>query len=481
MRFLPALRRSAEVEQNRDAIEYTLDEYFSYLNELIYNGNAYFTQGVQQTMPGQRQEYIGPAYRQLSELAYKSNGIVFSCVLTRMMHFSEGRFQWRQMNNGRPGNLFGTPDLQPLEEPWAGGTTGDLLSRMLLHADLGGNAFVVTKDDGTLALLRPDWVTIVIGSDTNPDLGAWATESDIVGYIYSPGGFGAEGYETEYYGPDDVAHFAPIPDPEARFRGMSWLTPLIREVMADKAATEHKLRFFENPTPNMTIKFDVPTLEEYKEQVAAFKENHAGARNAYKFMFLAGGVDATPVGVDMQKLDYRLITGAGETRIAAAARTPPVMVGLSEGLQGSSLNTGNYQAARRMFADGCIRPLWRNAAGSLNRIIKDTRSGQPLWYDDRDVAFLREDASERADVMQKKAVTIRYLVDAGYKPDSVIEAVESEDFALLEHSGLFSVQLQAATAPKQGLFAGTPEPYDENDQTSNGAGNKDNVPVPAAD
>ena len=481
MRFLPALRGSQQIEPERSQpVEYTLDEYISYLNEFIYNGVGYMTQGIYQTMPGQKQEIIGPAYRTLTDLAFKTDGVVFACMLTRILHFAEGRFQFRQINNGRPGKLFGTKDLAPLEEPWVGGTTGDLLTRMLMHADLGGNAFVVKRGNG-LALLRPDWVTIVVGSNEDPELGAWATDSEVIGYIYSPGGFGAEGYDPETYMPDEVAHFAPIPDPEARFRGMSWLTPLIREVMADKAGTEHKLRFFENPTPNMNVKFDVPNLDEFTAQVAAFKEAHGGARNAYKTMFTAAGVDVTPIGVDMQQLDYRLVTGAGETRIAAAARTPPVIVGLSEGLQGSALNSGNYQAARRMFADGCIRPLWRNAAGSLAHII-NVPGGSELWYDDRDVAFLREDASERSQVLQQKAQTIRYLVDSGYKPDTVIEAVEAEDFSLLEHSGLFSVQLQASKAPKQGLFTGTPVPDTEagpGEPAPNGNGSKSPPPVAA--
>ncbi len=457
MRFPLALRRDTTPEQTRDQIEFTLDEYMAYVNQFIYNGNAYITQGVQQTMPGQKQEPIGPAYRSFTDLAFKSDSVVFACILTRMLHFSEARFQFSQMNSGRRGKLFGTQDLLPLEEPWPGGTTGDLLSKMLMHADLGGNAFVAKRDDGTLAMLRPDWVTIVIGSNVDPELGAWATDADVLGYIYSPGGYGSDAYETERYLPDQVAHFAPIPDPEARFRGMSWLTPLIREVMADKAAVTHKLAFFENPTPNMVVKFDVPGLDEFKEQISEFKKAHTGARNAYKFMFGTTGMDFTPVGSNMHDLDYKLITGAGETRIAAAARTPPVLVGLSEGLQGSSLNAGNYQASRRLFADGCMRPLWRNAAASLATII-NVPGGAELWYDERDIAFLREDAAERADVELKKAQTIRYLVDSGFEPDTVIEAVMADDMSLLAHSGLYSVQLQPANAPKQGLFVGAPIP-----------------------
>ncbi len=90
--------------------------------------------------------------------------------------------------------------------------------------------------------------------------------------------------------------------------------------------------------------------------------------------------------------------------------------------------------------------------------------GAELWYDDRDVAFLKEDIGERADVELKKAQTIRFLVDAGYLPDSVIEAVESEDLSLLVHSGLYSVQLQPANAPKQGIFTGVPVPITESSQ-----------------
>jgi phage portal protein BeeE len=457
MRFLPALRRDAEPEQNRDQIEYALDEWIAYVNELIYNGNVYLTQGVNQTMPGQRQEPIGPAYRSFTDLAFKNDSVIFSLIATRMMSFSEARFQFSQMNNGRRGKLFGTQDLQILEEPWLGGTTGDLLSKMLMHADLGGNAFVAKRDDGTLAMLRPDWVTIVIGSNIDPMLGAWATDADVLGYIYSPGGFGSDAYETEKYLPEDVAHFAPMPDPEARFRGMSWLTPLIREVMADKAGVVHKLSFLENPTPNMVVKFDVPGLDEFKEQINEFKKAHTGARNAYKFMFGTTGMDFTPVGSNMKDLDYKLITGAGETRMCMAARVPAVIAGSSEGLQGSSLNSGNYQAARRQFADQTLRPLWRNAAATLATIV-NVPGGAELWYDERDIAFLREDATERADVELKKAQTMRYLVDSGFEPDTVVEAVVSEDMSLLEHSGLYSVQLQPANAPKQGLFTGAPIP-----------------------
>jgi hypothetical protein len=148
------------------------------------------------------------------------------------------------------------------------------------------------------------------------------------------------------------------------------------------------------------------------------------------------------VGADMHQLDFKNTQGAGETRIAAAAGVPPVIVGLSEGLQGSSLNSGNYAMARRRLADGTLRPLWRNMAASIATII-DVPADAELWYDDRDVAFLREDVKDAAEIARTEAETIRQLVDAGYEPDSVVAAILNGDWKALVHSGLYSVQLQA--------------------------------------
>jgi hypothetical protein len=128
-----------------------------------------------------------------------------------------------------------------------------------------------------------------------------------------------------------------------------------------------------------------------------------------------------------------------------------VIAGLSEGLAGSSLNAGNYSAAKRRFSDGTMRPLWRNAAGSLEVLVPPP-AGSRLWYDSRDVAFLREDDKDIASIQSMNAQTIKALLDAGYDPDAAVAAVENNDFDLLsgKHSGLFSVQLQPPGTQTQG-------------------------------
>lgn len=398
-------------------------------------------QGVNYTLPGSRQEDIGSSFTMMARAGYKGNAVVFACMANRVDLFSEMRFMFRRLRSSKPGDLFGNPDLQVLNVPWQGGTTGDLLSTMLTHVDVAGNAYVVRRSATKLTPLRPDWVTIVGGVAGVADATVWHPDAEVLGYAYKEGGPGS-GIEPVMFAPEQVAHFAPRRDPEARFRGMSWLTPVVREVMADKAATEHKLAFFENSaTPNLVVKLDVQDLEMFKKWIAEFRSEHEGRGNEYRTMFLGAGADATVVGTNLQQLDFKVTQGGGETRIAAAAGVPPVVVGLSEGLEAATYS--NYAQARRRFADNTIRTLWRNVCGSLAPIV-NVPSDAELWYDDRQVAALREDVKDEAEILEIKSRAIRTLVDGGFKPDAVIEAVEANDLSLLgpNHTGLLPVQLQ---------------------------------------
>jgi HK97 family phage portal protein len=395
-------------------------------------------QGLHYTMPGAKQEELGGSYPLMARSAFKANGIVAACIWNRMMLFSEMRFAFRRLRSSGPAGLFSNTDLGIFDEPWPGATTGDLLSRMLTYHDVAGNAYVVRRGQ-QLIPLRPDWVTIIGGIPGDEEATVWHPDAQVLGYAYQEGGT-ALGKDPVVYLPEEVAHFATLPDPEARFVGMSWLTPVLREIMGDKAATEHKLKFFENgATPNLAVKLSVDDLEKFTRWIELFRREHEGVSNAYRTMFLAGGADVVPIGTDLQQLEFKVTQGAGETRIAAAAGVPPVVVGLSEGLAAATYS--NYAQARRRFADNTIRPLWRNACGSLQRITR-TPSDAQLWYDDRDVSALQEDKQDAATIQATQAQSIKTLIDAGYDAKTVVAAVQSEDFSQLVHTGLFSVQLQ---------------------------------------
>lgn len=435
--------------QGRTESRYSLNEYVDDYATFLFEGNAY--QGLQQTwQPGSSpSEKPAVGFDGRVQSCYRSNGVVFACQMARLLLFSEARFMWQQLRAGRPQDFFWTTDLLVLEQPWKSGSTGDLLSRMLQDVDIAGNAFIrrTTPAQGlALERLRPDWTSVALG--TNSDM----TNAEVVGYFYEPGGPGSK-QDPVFFDASEVAHWAPIPDPQNIYRGMSWLSPILREVRADTRATEHKLQFWDNAaTPNMVVKFDPTVTAEQADRFKALMEGqHRGVRNAYKTLFLGGGADASTVGLDFRQMDFKQVQGAGETRIAAAAGVPPVIVGLSEGLQAATYS--NYAQARRRFADMTIRPLWRSLVASLQTIVPAPARAR-LWYDDRDIPALQEDQMDSAEILSRKMLTIESGVRAGYKPESVVAAVAADDLSLLEHTGLFSVQLQPpmtgqATPPAQ--------------------------------
>ena len=116
-------------------------------------------------------------------------------------------------------------------------------------------------------------------------------------------------------------------------------------------------------------------------------------------------------------------------------------------MKGSALNANTYTATRRRLADATIRPLWRAAANSLS-VLVPAPPGKRLWYDDRDVAFLQADLLDAAQVRAADATTMLTLINSGYTPESVTLAIDTDDWSVLEHSQLISVQLQAMTYDK---------------------------------
>ena len=76
--------------------------------------------------------------------------------------------------------------------------------------------------------------------------------------------------------------------------------------------------------------------------------------------------------------------------------------------------------------------------------VPASRGGTHLWYDDRDIPALAQNAEDDANIQQTNATSIRSLLDAGFDADFVIDAVIAGDLSRLKgkHSGLFSVQLQ---------------------------------------
>ena len=488
MGLLQRVNDAARGDESRYSIDQWISQYLiPSAGTFTYGNTTYpYGAGLPQTIAGNRVAEIAqsiPGYR----IALQACPPAFAAQMVRALVLSQARFTFRNppwmtpaiaeamaaakaKAAGRPPGAprpqaaarrqFGNAELGLLERPWVNGTTGDLLARMEWHAGLAGNSYVYRQHD-RLRVLRPDWVAIIWGSDTEPDWASGALDADLIGYIYRNRGT----EDPRFLLPADVAHWAPIPDPEMTGLGMSWLTPAVREMQLDRITTEHKMRFFEQgATPNLVVK-GVPAVSrtQFEELVAEMEDRHAGLANAYRTLYLTAGADATVIGSNLAELDLKNVQGAGETRVSVLSRVPAALLGISEGLSGSTLNAGNFGMARRMFADTWVYPSLQNVAASLAPIVNVPGDAE-LWFDTADMPILREDAKDAADIEQVKANTINQYVREGFVPESAVAAVRAQDVTLLKHTGLLSVQLQKpgeAAPPKAAppaATAGKPAP-----------------------
>ena len=395
-------------------------------------------------------EMIARTFRSYAVNGYGQNGILFGVIGLRMSLFTEASFCFRDR---RRKNLFGAATLGLLEEPWPGGTTGDLLARAEQDVSLAGNFFVRSVEGVQLERLQPDLVTIV--SELAEDrLGR--PHRRVVGYAYDAGQVDpARNLET--YDVTEVAHWAPIPDPLALHRGMSWMTPILREIDADTEMIEHKLKFLRNgATPNLLLKYQRRLSPDQKQELRdQFDARHSGTMNAGRALVLEDGADASVIGADLKALSIAEVQAAGAARVGFVGGVPSEL--MPAAATGRSLLPDTaYAAAIRRFADMWGRPQWRSLCSALSNLV-EVPGGAQLWYDTTDIAALQPGEQDIATTMQLQMAGVNVGIMAGFDPDALIQAAISGDLSLLlgKHSGLASVQMQS--------ISGASEPADKAD------------------
>jgi phage portal protein BeeE len=378
---------------------------------------------------GPDREPVLPQLAAYAQNANSSSAVVFSAILLRMMLFSEVRFQFQAKDDK---HLFGNTDLAKLEEPFGpNSNTGQLLARMEQDVSLAGNAYIWDPpDEDRLVRLRPDWTTIVSEVVHVPGGGQYR---QVTGYYWEPPKSLMDESKGEFYRADEVVHWAPLPDPAADFRGMSWLTPVYRDVAGDDGLTQYKIRYLENSaSPNMLIKYSQKlapgTVDRIRERMTA---RYGGVNNAFKTLILDQGADATVIGNSLQQMDFSSVSTLGEQRILAAAMVPGVLVGL-EPLRGAGRG---YQESMQKFANIWARPQWRSVCAALSQIVQ-VPGGNRLWFDTADIAALQDGEMERGQAALVRAQALLALVQAGYTHESAIAAVDSMDLSQLKAGGI---------------------------------------------
>ena len=403
-------------------------------DQLLYGGNQYLLSG--RTTYGAAEPFYPAGECQ----ALTSNGVVYGIVRTRVDLFAQVRFVWKRYGAGpRPmaSDTFTSSALSPLDNP------APILEWMELDVAAAGASYWVL-DTGRLRRLPPTWCTIVSGSNVWPDDPGQAWDAEPVGLIVLAPGAPADRAETFLW--SEVAAYIPERDPDARWRGMSYLRPALEDVAADNGARRYLTKFYENnASPNMAVVFppDVQ-LEVIQAFRDAFLQKHAGVERAFRTAFLGGGADLKMIGSNLKDLDSQEVRSQLHKDITLSAGVPPIAAGIWEGTY------ANAKESNRALADKKLRYLWLRAVEAF-RPLFPAPSGAELWYDASGVSALQSDAIDDATVMAQNAQTMRTLGDGGWDPDSVRDGVSKGDLSGIKHTGNLSVQLTpAGQAPGTG-------------------------------
>ena len=361
-----------------------------------------------------------------AQQAYETNGVVWACILVRQMLLSEATFKFRRLDDKK---LYGNEDLRILEYPWPGATAGELWARMELDLSTAGGPYTAKIEDDELLRLPPREVTIVSEEVTSS---GGVRYKRVLGYDWDPelntsANLGRRSPKAQFFTVDEVSHWSPYPDPYAKWRGMSWLTPVLREVYGDSAMLTYKTQYLDHGTPLVAIKYPLKmkpeTVNMIRERVA---EKFGGAANIGRTMVLDMGADPV-LGNGLKDLDFAAISAVGEERICAAAGVPPVLLGLK-----SAEDQSTYQTAMRRFADLTCRPLWRSACAALQKLVPNVPDrGVQLWFDTSDIAALQAAETEKAQVNQVNAAALLTLTQSGFTRESSVAYLSSGDISQL--------------------------------------------------
>lgn len=413
-----------------------------------------FTYGRRSAMsiPGSDPTRADSTFESMVTEIHNKNSAVSAAVTARALLLSQVVFAYADMSDPAAPLEFNA-STDRLNSPGSM-PRSSLLMRMEQDASYAGAAIVVSRRTRPgLFRLDPTRVTMVFGSNSDPTWSAGEMrlpyDAQLTGIIYNSAEVGTAGWNSprmedlELFELGEFVYWAPEPDPIHWWRGQSWIASLLEDVSLDGQISDHQSKFFEHAaTPNLVFLMDPQrSQDEVKAYAEIVNAKHSGARNAWRNMFLGGAVDVKTVGTDLSKLSLKDIQGGLETRIAMRSRVPAVVLGAREGLSGSSLNTGNYSAARRLLADGWFSPYVGGLCEAFEAIAPPPRRKR-LTHDPSKVLFLQEDRKDEAEINQTKVTAIRALADGGFDPATAVAVVAPEWSGKLDHTGRLSVQLQ---------------------------------------
>jgi len=322
--------------------------------------------------------YSGTPIRQVSTSNVLAIADAFACVRVLADSISTLPLKvYRRIPAGRVPAGDDSRAVQLLNRPAPGSTSVDLVSQIVTHLVVHGDAFIGKfRSDGEivqLGLLDPTQVQVELNGRR-------------VLYTITSGGQRSE------HGPEDILHIKAMS--ADGLRGMSPVAQCRSALGLNENLRESSRQYFaQGSRPSGILTTPYGGTDQIERVAAAWSARHGGVENMHKVAVLTGDVSFTPIAFSADDSQFLQQRELSTREIARIFRVPAWAI---DGATGDSLTYSNVQEQARALVTYSLRP-W------IVRIERAITNDADLCPGNTYVAFeldglLRSDAASRSEI-----------------------------------------------------------------------------------
>ncbi|MET8987750.1 phage portal protein [Nonomuraea wenchangensis] len=236
----------------------------------------------------------------------------------------------------------------------------------------------------------------------------------LAGYVYC----GPDGEKVPLQ-LDEVIHLR-MPNPMDPYRGMGPVQSILTDLDSTQFSAEWNRNFFKNSAePGGIIEIDRRLGDdEFDELRDRWNEQHRGVAAAHRVAMLEQGAKWVDRKFTMRDMQFAELRSVSREIIREAFGFPKSMLGTSD-----DVNRAVAEAQDAMFARWLIVPRLERIKQALNHhflpLFGSTGQGVEFDYDNP----VPKDAEAEDRERDSRAASARALVEAGYHPDDVADAM----------------------------------------------------------
>ena len=300
---------------------------------------------------GEMAKFAPYSYESAVRSGFAGNDLVYACIREIATSAAEARLVAYRTDTkgamveveGRIGKLLRDPN------PWM--TQFAFLETIHQHLNIAGNAYFYKvrslRGVNAVAILRPDRVRLMDDGVS----AEYMIDNDV--------------YELP---PEDFGHLK-LPHPLDDHYGLSPLAVLGKHINLDSTLTDFQSVFFQNsgvPSGLLKIKRRISSQAEADDIRASWRAQFRGIRGWHQVAILDEDANYQKTGATLDESDAPGVGERLESRICAALRVPPVLVGALVGMNHATY--ANYVEARRSFWEETLMPEYRRIQEFLDKI-----------------------------------------------------------------------------------------------------------------